>query len=77
MSLEKNSGNNPEKIENISDNTSSHEVTASGNCDMCQESRIFTSHISAEPKSLEEKDINDFLYEKNKGEEPGKEISNS
>ncbi|CAG8627211.1 1328_t:CDS:2, partial [Diversispora eburnea] len=34
VSLEKNSGNNPEKIENISDNTSSHEVTASSNSDV-------------------------------------------
>jgi len=58
VSLEKNSGNNPEKIENISDNTSSS--------DICQESGISISHISAEPKSLEEKEINDFLYEKNK-----------
>ncbi|RHZ43977.1 hypothetical protein Glove_784g6 [Diversispora epigaea] len=66
VSLEKNSGSHPEKIENISDNTSSHEVTASGNSDICQESGISTSHISAEPKSLEEKEINDFLYEKNK-----------
>ncbi|RHZ82618.1 hypothetical protein Glove_107g7 [Diversispora epigaea] len=48
--LEKNSGNNPEKIENISDNTS--------NSDIYQESGI--------SKSLEEKEINDFLYEKNK-----------
>ncbi|RHZ87124.1 hypothetical protein Glove_40g37 [Diversispora epigaea] len=95
VSLEKNSGSHPEKIENISDNTSSHEVTASGNSDICQEEAkprdynrfcinlkkskylknpksilgtciISTSHISAEPKSLEEKEINDFLYEKNK-----------
>ncbi|CAG8640921.1 10126_t:CDS:2, partial [Diversispora eburnea] len=47
-SLEKNSGSHPEKIENISDNTSSHEVTASGNSD------IYTpSIIIREQKNLQ------------------------
>ncbi|RHZ81433.1 hypothetical protein Glove_120g43 [Diversispora epigaea] len=71
--MKKDSNNNSKKIENIFDNTSSHEVTASSNSDVnlslidiCQESGISTSHIFAEPKSLKEKEINDFLYEKNK-----------
>ncbi|CAG8458102.1 10211_t:CDS:2 [Paraglomus brasilianum] len=63
MSLEKNSGDNSE---NISDNTSDPKVTASSNSDICQELKISASHISAKPKSLEEKEINSFLYEKNK-----------
>src|SRR6185312_3236796 len=63
MSLEKNSGDNSE---NISDNTSDPKVTASSNSDICQELKISASYISAKPKSLEEKEINSFLYEKNK-----------